>query len=184
LELKDAALKERAQRVDEQIAIEKLGISKAQLGLSAQRNQISAINAGTAQDRARTARYNAQLSKLKADRSYQNTLKSLGLQEAGLSLRAMELEAKKKSGGFTRQKLNDLAGRAYESAQDAFEGGYIDEDGKRVVVNKRPIEVLHDLLAQDVPFSVAIKAIQRFGRKPGAGPRWRATLKWTKKKPK
>jgi hypothetical protein len=35
LELKDAALKERAQRVDEQIAIEKLGISKANLDLRA-----------------------------------------------------------------------------------------------------------------------------------------------------
>jgi hypothetical protein len=184
LELKDAALKERAQRVDEQIAIEKLGISRAQLGLSAQRNQISAVNAGTARDRAAIARYNAQLSKLKADRSYQNTLKSLGLQEAGLSLRAMELEAKRRSGGWTPKQQRDLKLDALASAQDAWDNGYYD-DGKWVPVKKTPAEVLRELIDADVPFSIAISAIQSFGRKAGKNrPLWRATLKWTKPKKK
>jgi hypothetical protein len=184
LELKDAALKERAQRVDEQIAIEKLGISKAQLGLSAQRNQISAVNAGTAKDRAATARYNAALKKIQNDRSFGINLKKLGLQEAGLSLRAMELEAKKRSGGFTKNKLLDLKADALASARAAIDGGYRDKDGVWVPVRKRPVDVLRDLLDHDVPFSVAISAIQAVGRQAGKkNPAWRATLRWTKKKP-
>jgi hypothetical protein len=181
-ELKDAALKERAQRVDEQIAIEKLGISRAQLGLSGQRNQISAANAATSRMNAQTQRYNSSLRKLQNDRSYQATLKRLGLQEAGLALRATQLEAKKKSGGFSKTKLFELKGLALDTARAAIDGGYRDGD-TWVPVNKRPQEVLRDLLDKDIPFSVAIAAIQAMGRRAGPNnPAWRATLKWTKRK--
>jgi hypothetical protein len=174
-ELKSMALKERAQRVDEQIAIEKLGISKAQLG-------ISGANAQTSRMNAQTSRYNAQLRKLQNDRSYQTTLKRLGLQEAGLAIRATQLEAKKKSGGFSKTKLFELKGLALDTARAAIDGGYKDGD-TWVPVNKRPQEVLRDLLDKDIPFSVAIAAIQAMGRRAGPNnPAWRATLKWTKKK--
>jgi hypothetical protein len=184
MELKDMARKDREQRLDETIAIEKLGISKAQLGLSAQRNQISAVNAGTAKDRAATARYNAALKKVQNDRSFGINLKKLGLQEAGLSLRAMELEAKKRSGGWTPKQQRDLKLDALASARDAWDNGYYD-DGKWVSVKKTPAEVLRELIDADVPFSIAISAIQSFGRRAGKNrPLWRATLKWTKPKKK
>jgi hypothetical protein len=175
-ELKDAALKERAQRVDEQIAIEKLGISKAQLG-------ISAANAATSRFSAQTARYNSQLTKLQNDRQFQNQLRSLGIDQGNLNLRALELEAKKRSGGFTPKQTRDMKLEAMESARTAIDGGYRDGDGVWVPVRKKPREVLRDLLDADIPFSVAISAIQAMGRRAGPNnPAWRATLKWTKKK--
>jgi hypothetical protein len=180
LELKDAALKERAQRVDEQIAIEKLGISKAQLG-------ISAANAETSRFSAQTARYNSQLTRLQNDRSYQNALRSLGLEEAGLGLRAMELEAKKKSGGFTPKELSDKKQIAFETAHDDFAGGYKDKDGKWISLGRKtPKESLLDLVNQGIPFSVAVAAIQRVARhatnKTAIGRLWRASLGWKVKK--
>jgi hypothetical protein len=175
-ELKDAALKERAQRVDEQIAIEKLGISKAQLG-------ISAANAATSRFSAQTARYNSQLTKLQNDRQFQNQLRSLGIDQGNLNLRALELEAKKRSGGFTPKQTRDMKLEAMESARTAIDGGYRDGDGVWVPVRKKPREVLRDLLDADIPFSVAISAIQAMGRRAGPNnPAWRATLKWTKRK--
>jgi hypothetical protein len=150
--------------------------------LSGQRNQISAANAATSRMNAQTQRYNSSLRKLQNDRSYQATLKRRGLQEAGLSLRATQLEAKKKSGGFSKTKLFELKGLALDTARAAIDGGYKDGD-TWVPVNKRPQEVLRDLLDKDIPFSVAIAAIQAMGRRAGPNnPAWRATLKWTKKK--
>jgi hypothetical protein len=182
LELKDAALKERAQRVDEQIAIEKLGIDRKRLGLESDRVGISLENAKTSRMNANTQRYNSQLRKLQNDRSYQATLKRLGLQEAGLAIRATELEAKKRSGGFTKNKLLDLKADALATARAAVDGGYRDKDGVWVPVHKRPVDVLRDLLDHDVPFSVAISAIQAVGRQAGKkNPAWRATLQWTRK---
>jgi hypothetical protein len=182
LELRDLRNKERGQRLDEQIAIEKLGISKANLGLAGQRVQIAGANAATSRMNAQTQRYNSSLRKLQNDRSYQATLKRLGLQEAGLSLRATQLEAKKKSGGFSKTKLFELKGLALDTARAAIDGGYKDGD-TWVPVNKRPQEVLRDLLDKDIPFSVAIAAIQAMGRRAGPNnPAWRATLKWTKRK--
>jgi hypothetical protein len=179
-ELKDAALKERAQRVDEQIAIEKLGISKAQLG-------ISAANAATSRFSAQTARYNSQLKKLQNDRSYQNALTSLGFDEENLRLRAEELEAKKNSGGFTQKQLSDKKQIAFETVRDDFAGGYKDDDGKWVSLGRKtPKESLLDLVNQGIPFSVAVAAIQRVARhatnKTATGRLWRAALGWKVKK--
>jgi hypothetical protein len=94
------------------------------------------------------------------------------------------LEAKKKSGGFTAKQQRDLKLDALASAQDAWDNGYYD-DGKWVSVKKTPAQVLRELVDADVPFSIAIAAIQSFGRKAGRDrPLWRATLGWTKSKKK
>jgi hypothetical protein len=169
LELRDLRNKERGQRLDEQIAIEKLGISKANLGLAGQRVQISAANANT-------SRYNANLRKLQNDRQWQATMKRLGLQEEGLDLRAAELEARLKQPkgskkGFTTKQLRDLQQQAFDTARDDFEG-YDPATEKTDKKNqRRPIETLRDLLAAGVPFSVAMKAIKRY---------WPHTRSWTK----
>jgi hypothetical protein len=178
LELKDAALKARAQKLDETIAIEKLGISKAQLGLSAQRNQISAAN-------AQTSRYNAELRKIQNDRNFNLGLERLGLQAEGLDLRAQELEAKRratgKRGGFTPKQLRDLQSEALATAKTAYNTGYRNSRGEWVRVvgpdgkKKPPKTVLKDMIASGIPFSVAVKALQRF---------YRDTRTWTKPKKK
>jgi hypothetical protein len=174
LELKDAALKERAQRVDEQIAIEKLGISKANLGVSQYNAQTSRLN-------AKTSQYNANLRKLQNDRQWQATMKRLGLQEYGLALRATELEAKLKSkgkkGGFTPKQARDLQQQAFDTARDDFEGYDPETDTTDKKFQRRPVETLRDLLAAGVPFSIAMKAITRY---------WPHTRAWTKppKRPK
>jgi hypothetical protein len=114
-------------------------------------------------------------------------LKRLGLQEAGLGLRAMELEAKRKSGGIKPKELRDLKQVAFETAHDDFAGGYKDDDGKWVSLGRKtPKETLLDLVNQGVPFSVAVASIQRVARhatnKTAIGRLWRASLGWKVKK--
>jgi hypothetical protein len=178
LELKDAALKERAQRVDEQIAIEKLGISKANLGLSAQRNQISAINAGTARDRAAIARYNADLKRLQNNRSFQTTLRKLGLQEYGLDLRAAELEArlKQKKGvkKFSTAQIIKFNEDAWAIASDAFADVGKDPNGYQVAIR--------EMLGRKIPLSIAQSALNKLWTKPGSG--GRPYVKFQNRRPK
>jgi hypothetical protein len=180
LELKDAALKERAQRVDEQIAIEKLGISKANLGLSAQRNQISAINAGTARDRAAIARYNADLKRLQNNRSFQTTLRKLGLQEYGLDLRAAELEArlKQKKGvkKFSTAQIIKFNEDAWAIASDAFADVGKDPNGYQVAIR--------EMLGRKIPLSIAQSALNKLWTKPGVGGRPYVKFQNRRAKPK
>jgi hypothetical protein len=178
LELKDAALKERAQRVDEQIAIEKLGISRAQLGLSAQRNQISAVNAGTARDRAAIARYNADLKRLQNNRSFQTTLRKLGLQEYGLDLRAAELEArlKQKKGvkKFSTAQIIKFNEDAWAIASDAYADVGKDPNGYQVAIR--------EMLGRKIPLSIAQSALNKLWTKPGVG--GRPYVKFQNRRPK
>jgi hypothetical protein len=178
LELKDAALKERAQRVDEQIAIEKLGISKANLGLSAQRNQISAVNAGTARDRAAIARYNADLKRLQNNRSFQTTLRKLGLQEYGLDLRAAELEArlKQKKGvkKFTPGQIAGFKQKAGDIASDAFAEVGEEPNGYQ--------QAIREMLARGIPLSIAQASLNQYWTRPGSG--GRPYVKFQNRRPK
>jgi hypothetical protein len=167
IELRGLASKERAQRLDEQIAIEKLGISKANLGLSAQRNQIAAVNAGTARDRAAIARYNADLKRLQNNRSFQTTLRKLGLQEYGLDLRAAELEArlKQKKGvkKFSTAQIIKFNEDAWAIASDAFADVGKDPNGYQVAIR--------EMLGRKIPLSIAQSALNKLWTKPGVGGR-------------
>jgi hypothetical protein len=177
LELKDAALKERAQRVDEQIAIEKLGISKAQLGLSADRNRISAANAMTAKDRAATARYNADLRRLQNNRQWQATMRRLGLQEYGLDLRASELEArlkqKKRSSPGAIKSWKQQAGNI---ASDAFADVGDEPNGYQ--------EAIREMLTRGIPLSIAQASLNQYWTRPGVGGRPYVKFQNRKKKKK
>jgi ribosomal protein L19E len=177
-ELKNAALKDRAQRLDEQVAIEKLGISKAQLGLSAQRNQISAANAATSRDRAATSRYNADLKRLQNDRNWKAKIRALGLQEYGLDLRAAELEArlKQKKGlkGFTRGQIASYKKKAGDIASDAFADVGDTPNGYQ--------EAIREMLTRGIPLSIAQASLNQFWTQPGQG--GRPYVKFQNRRPK
>lgn len=89
--------------------------------------------------------------------------------ELALKREARMAKAPKK-GGFTAKQKQDLAAIAFDTSADDFDAG------------TAPVETLRDLIAAGVPFSIAIKAIQRQGRKADASANWKATLGWTKKK--
>jgi hypothetical protein len=170
-ELKSMALKERAQRVDEQVAIEKLGISKANLGLSAQRNQISAANAAT-------SRYNADLRRIQNNRQWQATMRRLGLQEYGLDLRASELEArlKQKKGpkGFTRGQVASFKQKAGDIASDAFSEVGDKPNGYQ--------QAIREMLARGIPLSIAQASLNQYWTEPGRG--GRPYVKFQNRRPK
>ena len=179
-------VKDRAQRLNELIAVEKLGISKGQLDVSKQ-------NAVTS---AQRLKLDAQ--KERFDQILANAKLDLDGDKYELAAKREQRMAKSpKKGGFTATQKQKMAQTALASARDAYLG-FKDDDGN-VVPPRPPVEVLRDLLAADVPFSIAIKAIQRFGkgrmpaelkgvkvldaegREVSLWDLWRATLKWTKK---
>jgi hypothetical protein len=171
LELRDIANKERAQRLSEAIAIDKLGISRANLGLSAQR-------VAQGNQRLKLDAYNSQLRRLQNDRSWQATLKRLGLQEYGLDLRATDLEAKLrnrgKPKGFTRAQLRDLQQTAGETAREAALG-WTDKDGNLHPPEEGGItyqQAMRDMLAEGIPLTVAQKALNAYWKRPGFRMSW------------
>ena len=91
---------------------------------------------------------------------------------------ARSAKNKKKSGGFTALQKRQMSQQAFDTATDAFFGWEGDDGTKHPP--RAPAQVLQDMIAAGIPFSIAIKAIQRYGRKPNAGPLWKATLGWTK----
>lgn len=182
----DQKVKQRAADLNEAIAIENLGIRKGQLGISKQNALTSAARLKLD---AQKESFRQLLDKAKLD---------LDLDKFDLAVKSEQRLSKPgKKGGFTAKQKQDMAQIAFETAADDFKG-YTDDEGKDVPP-RPPVETLRDLIAADVPFSVAIKAIQRFGR--GKMPAelkgvkvldengrevllwnlWRATLKWTKK---
>lgn len=175
----EQATKDRAAKLNELIAVENLGIRQEQLGVSKQ-------NALTSAQRlkldAAKERFDQALAEAKLD---------LDASEYDLAVQREErLSKPKQKGGFTAKQKQDLAEIAFDTAEDDFKGGEY-EKGKFVgfdpKLRRPPVETLRDLMAQGVPFSLAMKAIQRFarGEKPAdmdaaTWALWRATRGWTK----
>jgi hypothetical protein len=157
----EQSTKDRAARLNELVAVETLGIKKDQLGINQQ-------NANTAAARARLSAANARFSQLLG----RAKLELAGDQYDLAVQREIRLGKPKKKGGFTAKQKQDLSQTAFETAADDFDAG------------TKPVETLRDLIAAGVPFSLAIRAIQRFARDKNADEFWRATLGWTKKKAK
>lgn len=208
----DQKVKQRAQKLNELLAVENLGLDKAQFEFD-KNFKVGQANADLDKfydkldlDRQKLDRDSDQfndklaLERLKSDRSFRlgktkatfdRTLKqtkmNLDQKKYELALaREKRMSLPKDKGGFTQKQKRDMAQIAFETASDDFKG-YKDDDGNDVPP-RPPVETLRDLIAADVPFSVAIKAIQRFarGKKPAGVDAetwalWRATLKWTKK---
>ena len=86
----------------------------------------------------------------------------------------------KAKGGFTPSQKQHLSEVAFDSAQAAFQGFYLDQKGSQVELEKLPADLLRDLIGRGIPFSIAVKAIQRFAKDPTADATWKATLGWTK----
>jgi hypothetical protein len=148
--------------------------------LSAQRNQISAANAGTARERAAIARYNADLKRIQNNRSFQTTLRKLGLQEYGLDLRAAELELrlKPKAGAkrFTSAQIKSFKQKAGDIASDAFAEVGTTPNGYQ--------EAIREMLARGIPLSIAQTSLNQFWTKPGSGGRPYVKFQNRKKKKK
>lgn len=94
-------------------------------------------------------------------------------------------------GGFSQATVKDWMATSGKSARDAFYGiknpkyaADPDHQPKWLMTPQRPSKVLSDLIAMGIPFQIAIKSIQAYGRQKNAGPGWKATLNWTKKKAK
>lgn len=177
----DSARKDRAERLNELIAVENLGIRKDQLGISKENAVTSRMSV---QLRASQQKFNQILAKAKLD---------LDQDQFGLALqREQRMSKPKKKGGFTDAQRQELQQTALDTARDDFKGAKYDEKGNFAgydpTERRAPVETLRDLIGGGVPFSLAIKAIQRFakGSKPAdmsaqTWALWRATLKWTKK---
>jgi hypothetical protein len=177
----ELAVKNRAQKLNEAVAIENLGIRKGQLDVSKANAVTSRLNAdttaGSLKLRQQTERFDQLLSKAKLNLDQDQF--ELAIQ------REQRLAKPKPKGGFTAKQKQTMAQQALDTAEDDFRG--YEEDGE-AFPPRPPVETLRDLIASGVPFSIAIKAIQRFarGKKPAdvdarTWALWRATLRWTKK---
>jgi hypothetical protein len=171
----EQSTKDRAQRLNELLAVENLGVDKAQLQINQQNADTSRLSA---QLTAEQNRFNRILDRAQLE---------LDQDEFGLAVQTeRRLSKPEKKGGFTKKEKRDLQEIAFGTAEDDFRG-YTQDDGT-VVPPRPPVATLRDLIASGVPFSVAMKAIQRFARasRPqgmsnALWNKWRATLKWTKK---
>lgn len=182
----EAAIKDRAQRVNE-------AYIESQIGNIAFDNQVSAANAETARMNAATRRQSARFNQIMARADLALDEKQFEL----AVLREQRLSKPKAKGGFTPKQKKDLSQQAVDTAGDDFYG--VDDDPS---TTRPPLETLRDLIAGGVPFSIAIRAIQRYakgtmpahlkgvmgvdaqGREVPMWDLWKATLGWTKKKGK
>lgn len=129
---------------------------------------------------------------------------SLSQKQYELAVKAEERLSKTGKAGFTPAKKQEMAQDAVATASDAFKGAVYDDKGKVKGYDGkeagRPDEVLRLLLAQGIPISIAIRAIQHFARSKDPShlkgvtaldekrgiqvpmwALWQATLGWTKK---
>lgn len=161
-QLADSAAKNRALEQNEVALRAKLG--DAEFNRLYKTEQLK-ISGGSLKLKQSKQRFDQLLSKAKLD-----------LDVADYEL-AVEKEARmrrpKAKGGFTQKQKQDLSQTAFDTAADDYDAG---------IKEARPQDTLRDLIAAGVPFSIAIRAIQRFGKNKDAPPEWKATLGWSKVK--
>lgn len=98
---------------------------------------------------------------------------------------AMQKEARlAKGGGFTPATIQNLTEVSFDTAKAAYDDVFVlDSNGDPTTKAKprpKPVEVLRVLIGRGIPFSIAVKAIQRVAQTQGADKYWKATLGWTK----
>jgi hypothetical protein len=163
------------------LAAQELGIDRTKAQTGAKNAQSGAVRAATGAKNAQIR--NAELALKKAKQSYAKAKDGVAqgqaqqridiakgnLAVARLRVKtAASTKAKPKTKGFTAAKKQELSQIAFETAADDFDTG------------TKPVETLRDLIAAGVPFSIAIRAIQRYGKDPAADAYWAATLGWKK----
>jgi hypothetical protein len=104
---------------------------------------------------------------IEADRDWANSLAKLDLSERQYQL-ALQREARlrtasAKKGGFTAKQKNELRQLAYATASEAKNGIEPDANGEGGMDPiSNPNAVLRDMLLQGIPYTMAIKAVERF----------------------
>jgi hypothetical protein len=186
----DRDFKEGQRITDEQLGMarEKLGISQKSANTSAKNAQSAAVRAATGAKNAEIRGYELKLKQARQDytkakdkvaqRQAQERIKVQQDNVAIARLRAQNAAKPKPKKGFTAAKKQEMAEIAMATAKDDFFGG-TDDQGNPFDPRK-PVETLRDLIAAGVPFSIAIRAIQRYGKDPSADAYWAATLGWKK----
>jgi hypothetical protein len=160
----------RNQELQKAIARQGFGLDQAKLG---QRQQEQAFGQAATGERLRQSAQRLELdaSKTGFNQALSASKLKLSQQQYNLAVkREGRLEKPSKKGGFTPAQRQNFSQIAFESASDAY--------AQRMA----PVEVLRDLIASGVPFTFAIRALQRFARTAGAPANWKATLGWTKGK--
>src|SRR6266540_1595357 len=161
----DLALKQKAADLNARLAAKTFGlkVQGQQFGQQATTQRLQ-------NERARI-----RLQAITADRSWNATLRRLGISDAGLKLRAADLEFKFQNkgrrGGFTPYQAQRLANQAADTAGD-FYNGVQDKDGN---VLQAPLgedpndyqQAMSDLLSRGIPLSLAQRALNRWWRTPG-----------------
>jgi hypothetical protein len=123
-------------------------------------------------ERVKNERARIQLQKLQGDRGFSLNLDRLGLQEAGLRLRAAELELKRrnkpgKSGGFTAGQRRELKRDAGSLARNAYRGVPDPEaEGEWIAPPIGYQEAIRMALDEGIPLVIAQLALNRY-YKPG-----------------
>ena len=149
LQLQDQAAKNAALKLNQRIAAQEFGLKV----------QNTKFNQKATSVRLSQAQTRLKISALNSDRQWQATLRRLGLQEAGLKLRATQLEAKRRAGGFTPLQLSHFKATAADSARDAKAHGI----GYR--------QLIKDLVQHGIPLRIAQRAANRYWPTPGIGGR-------------
>lgn len=184
----DKALARQANETKQTEAI--LG---AQAAAAKARAQAAVAADKSAQGWAKIKQAGDRLTLQGSNTSFNQTVKAAGLaldqkqyklalaREARLKRTAATKGAK---GGFTAKQKQDMVETSYDTAKHRFLGEVIDNNGYITGIDpsekRSPRETLELLIGHGIPFSIAIKAIQRFGKRPDAPPEWKATLGWTK----
>lgn len=180
----DDQRKQQALALNQAVAQQSLGIRQANLGLSAARvkNQSAQFNARQGQQNAQFNARQTQAQK-NADRSYDLSLKRLGISNANLRLSALRLQNQlngrgggKAKGGkgksFTPSQVGKLKGTAATLAQNAKQG-FQTVDNNNVATNHPPIDyqaAIVEGLKEGIPLSILLPALNRYWQ-PGQGGR-------------
>lgn len=178
-----ANLMDSARSREVQKGIAKLGLQETQVRTAAAAKadaagaQAAAVAAAdkSAQAWARIQqageRIKLQGSKTSFEEGIKNSKLALDQKQYQLALRKEARLAKapgKKTGGFTPAQQQNMTAVAFDTATAAFA-----DKGK-------PVDVLRLLIGKGIPFSIAVKAIQRVAKTDGADNYWKATNGWTK----
>ena len=149
----------------------------AEIALRGQSNKISAFRATTAaqQGAARIAQgaqriqieaQRAAQTALNSNRSYGLSLQRLGLENKRLQMQAMTSEIKLKNGGLTPAEVSRYKAMSYGLAHEGFSTTYTDKaTGQEAHYTYQ--QVLQQMTEKGIPPSMAMKALNAAGFKPG-----------------
>lgn len=177
-----AAYEYGTNRADElKLKKEQMDLARGELGVKGVNAGTSAVNAATSAKNAdiraaelKLKRAKQSYAKAKDKVSQQQAQQRIDIAKGNLEVARLRAEtaakpkSKKPKPGLSAAKKQELAQIAFETAADDF------------AANTKPLETLRDLIAAGVPFAIAIRAIQRFGKDPTADPYWTATRGWKK----